>query len=149
MGLETAAVIGIAGAGISAYGQYQGAQDEAWAARQQAKIKRLQANEIKERLALQTVQLKQEGESAKSQQTAAYAKGGAQLGTGMTLIAMEDTNTKIAQEIEFTQRDAMFRISQLESNARYDEQGARNIQRSAPIAAGGTLLTGVGGLLKK
>ncbi len=148
MGLETAAAIAVVGAGVSAYGQYQAGQDQAWAAKQQAKIKRQQAGEIRERLALQTAQLEQEGRSTTAAQTSAFAKGGVQLGTGVTLIAMEDTNAKIAQEIEFTQRDAMFRIGQMESGARYDEIAGQQYKKAATISAGGTLLTGASKFVK-
>lgn len=149
MGVEVAAAAAIAGAGLQAYGQYKSAQDQAWAARQQAKLKRAQANEIRERLALETKQIARKGENVKANQALAFAKGGVALGAGAPLIAMEDTNSKIADEIEFTRRDALFRATQIEQGAKYEEKAAGQYQTAGNIGAAGTLLGAAGRLYNK
>ncbi len=142
MGLEVAAAAAVVGTGIQAYGQYQSAQAQARAARQNAKLKQAQAGEMIERLRIEELNLREQGEEVKSAQTTAYAKGGVQLGTGVTLLALEDTNFKIGKKIESMKRDTMFRANQLIAGAGYDMAQGRDTALAGAITAGGTLLQG-------
>lgn len=142
MGVEVAAAAAVVGTGIQAYGQYQSAQAQARAARQNAKLKRSQANEMVERLRIEELNLQEQGEEVKAAQTTGYAKGGVQLGTGVTLLALEDTNYKISKKIETMKRDTMFRANQLIQGAGFEMDQARDTSLAGAITAGGTLLQG-------
>lgn len=138
--MAVAAAAAVVGAGMQAYGQYQSAQAQARAGRQNAKLKQAQAQEMAERLRIEELNIKEQGEEVKADQTTAYAKGGAQLGTGITLLAMEDTNYKISKKIEVMRRDTMFRANQLIAGAGFEMGQARDTQTAGAITAGATLL---------
>jgi hypothetical protein len=137
-----------AGAGLKAYGQYQSAQSQAWAARQNAKMKETQAREMLERMGIQEDRMKQQGEEFKSKQAGDFARGGVQLGTGATLVTMEDTNFKIAQGIDDMRRDTVFRVNQLQQGASFEYKQAGETADAGAILAGGSLLEGAGSYYK-
>lgn len=132
----------IAGAGLQAFGQYQSGQAQARAARQQAKLKKVQANELLERMRIQEGRFREQGEAYKAKQTADYAGNGVAVGTGATLVAMEDTNFKISQQIEDMQRDTLFRVNQLRLGAKYEVQQGNDAATAGAIMAGGSILEG-------
>lgn len=142
MGVEVAAAAAVVGTGVQAYGQYQSAQAQARAAKQNAKLKKAQAAEMIERMHLEASNLKEQGEEFKASQTAQYAKGGVEVGTGATLIALEDTNFKITKQIETMKRDTMFRANQLIQGAGFEMAQARDSATAGAIMATGTLLQG-------
>lgn len=142
MGVEVAAGAALVGTGVQAYGQYQSAQAQARAARAQAKLKRAQADEMLERMRIEELNMQQQGEEFKAAQTASFAKGGVELGTGATLIAMEDTNFKIGKQITAMKRDTIFKANQLRQGASYDIALGRDTATAGAITAAGTLLQG-------
>ena len=89
---------------------------------------------------LEELNLKEQGEEFKASQTAAYAAGGVELGTGATLIALEDTNAKIAKKITDMKRDTMFRANQLEMGASISMQQSGQYAQAGTLGATGTLL---------
>jgi len=140
MGVETAVLA--AGVGIQAYSQYQQGQARASAARQEAKFKRAQAAEMLDRMAIEEVNLKEQGEQFKAEQTAGYAAGGVALGTGATLLALEDTNSKITKKVSDMKRDTTFRANQLMMGANVSMQEASAFSSAGTLSAVGTLLEG-------
>jgi hypothetical protein len=142
MGVEVAAGAAVIGTGLQAYGQYQAAQAQARAAKQNAKLKASQAKEMIERMRIEELNIAAQGEEFKAAQTATFAKSGVELGTGATLIAMEDTNFKIGKQIETMKRDTMFRANQLIKGAGFEMAQARDSATAGAITAGGTLLQG-------
>jgi hypothetical protein len=140
MGAEVAVMA--VGAGVSAYANYEQGRQRAWAARQDAKLKRAQAQEMRERMAIEEVNIQEQGEGFKAQQTAAYAAGGVELGTGATLLALEDTNAKIAKRITDMKRDTLFRANQLEKGASISMTQAGQYEQAGALAAAGSLLQG-------
>jgi hypothetical protein len=146
MGVETAVLV--AGVGIQAYSQYQEGQARAKAARQQAKLNKAQAREMLDRMVIEEKNILQQGEEFKASQTAAYAAGGVELGTGATLLALEDTNSKIAKKIVDMKRDVNFRASQIQKGASYDMSLASSYETAGTLGAAGTLLAGAGSYYK-
>lgn len=140
MGAEVAVLA--VGAGVSAYAEYERGQAQARAARQEAALKRAQAREMRERMVVEEANIKQQGEEFKAQQTAAFAAGGVELGTGATLIALEDTNSKIAKKITEMKRDTLFRANQLERGASFTASQAGEYERAGTLSAAGSLLAG-------
>lgn len=140
MGAEVAVLA--VGAGVSAYAAYEEGRLRARSARREASIKRSQAREMRERMVIEEANLKQQGEEFKAQQTAAFAAGGVELGTGATLIALEDTNSKIAKKISDMKRDTMFRANQLERGASISQSEATGYEQAGMLGAAGSLLQG-------
>lgn len=140
MGAEVAVLA--VGAGVSAYAEYEQGRQQAAAAREEAKLKRAQAREMRERMVVEEANIKQQGEEFKAQQTAAFAAGGVELGTGATLIALEDTNSKIAKKITEMKRDTLFRANQLERGASFAQTQATQYEQAGMLSAAGSLLAG-------
>jgi hypothetical protein len=137
-----------AGAGLKAYGSYMAGQASAAAARQQAKLKEMQANEMLSRLEIQTKRMSLQGDEFKANQTTDYASHGVALGTGATLVAMEDTNYKISQSIDDLRRDTIFKANQLKMGAGFDRAQASDSINAGAITAGGSLLEGASSYYK-
>lgn len=142
MGAEVAAGAAIVGVGMQAYGQYKASEEKAAAARQDARLRKAQAKEMLERLNIEEQDLRLEGESFKAEQQTAYAKSGVAIGSGATLLALEDTNYKITKQLQTMRRDVTFRADQILKGAQYTEQSASSIARAGSIMAGATLLQG-------
>ena len=140
MGAEVAVLA--VGTGIQAYSQYQQGRQQAEAAKQQAKFKRAQAREMLERMAIEEKNLNEQGAEFKAKQTSAYAAGGVAIGTGATLLALEDTNAKIYQKIYEMKRDTQFRSAQLMKGADVSMQEAEQMKTAGKMGAVGTLLSG-------
>lgn len=136
------------GAGMQAYGQYKSSQDAAWAARQNAKLKRAQAQELLEKMKIQEQRIHAQGEEFKAKQLNEFASGGVQLGAGATLVALEDTNMKISQQASDMKRDSIFKANQIMMGADIEEVQADNTETAGKVAAFGTLLGGAGSAYK-
>lgn len=139
MGAEVAVLA--LGAGISAYSSYEQGRQQARAARQEAKLRRAQAREMRERMVIEEANIKEQGEEFKASQTAAFAAGGVALGTGATLLALEDTNSKIAKKITEMKRDTTFRANQLEQGASFTAAQAGQYEQAGMLGAAGSLLS--------
>lgn len=140
MGAEVAVLA--VGAGVSAYSQYQQGKQQAEAAKQQAKFKRAQAKEMLDRMVIEEKNIAMQGEEFKASQMGAYASGGVALGTGATLLALEDTNAKIFQKINEMKRDTTFRAGQLMKGADVSMQESSQYSQAGTLGAVGTLLSG-------
>lgn len=136
------------GAGMQAYGQYQSSQNAAWAARQNAKLKRAQAKELLEKMKIQEERINTQGEDFKAKQINDFAAGGVQLGTGATLVALEDTNMKINQQVDDMKRDSIFKANQIMMGAKYEDMQANDTATAGKVAAFGTLLGGAADISK-
>jgi superfamily II RNA helicase len=130
------------GAGVQAYGQYKSSQDAAWAARQNAKLKRAQATEMLEKMKIQEQRIHSQGEDFKAKQINEFAASGVQLGAGATLVALEDTNMKIGQQVDDMKRDTKFKANQIMLGAGYEDMQAAQTSNAGKVAAFGSLLEG-------
>lgn len=137
-----------AGAGLKAYGQYQAGQAQARAAKLQAKMKQAQASEMLDRMVIQEDRMNKQGQAYKADQLNDYSSHGVEIGTGSTLLALEDTNMKISQGIDDMRRDTIFRANQIIQGASYESQQGRDATTAGAISAGGSLLEGVGSYYK-
>lgn len=136
------------GAGMQAYGQYKSSQDAAWAARQNAKLKKAQAAELLAKMKIQEERIKTQGEDFKAKQINEFASGGVQLGAGATLVALEDTNMKISQQVDDMKRDSLFKANQIMMGASFEEKQADDTESAGKLAAFGSLLGGAGAAYK-
>jgi hypothetical protein len=132
----------VVGAGMQAYGQRQAARAQARAARDQAALKEAQAQEMLEKMRIQEERLNLQGEIFKAEQLTQYAASGVQVGTGATLLAMEDTNMKIYDGIEDMKRDTLFKVQQLRMGAGYDSDMARDTINAGAITSAASLIEG-------
>lgn len=144
-----AAPLVIAGAGmaLSAYGQIEGGEQRAAAARDEAANKRLQAEETLRRAQVKSEFMQKQGDQLLGSQASAYGHAGVEL-SGSALLTMEDTASSIRQEIEESQKEAAFRARQLQAGANFDDNNASDYQNAGYIGAGGTILTGAGSLYR-
>jgi hypothetical protein len=140
--MDPATIVLLAGAGLKAFGQFQSGQASAKAARQQAKLKQAQAQEMLNRMYIQEGRIHQQGDAFKADSTNEYASHGVEVGAGSTLLAMEDANFKINQQVEDMKRDTIFRANQMMIGADYEIQQGRDSIKAGAIMAGGSLLEG-------
>ncbi len=155
----TIAVIAIgAGAGIQAYGQYQqGKAAEAQAKAEQqilnynAKIKERQAAAEMERARAEAIRFGKEGEALLATQQVQIARGGVLATTGTPFQLAEETELELEADRMMILREGLLaescRIPEAEG-LRFEGRAARargkNIRRGATLAAGATILSGIG-----
>lgn len=142
--MAVGAAVAVVGMGMQAYSQYKEGQAQAAAANLSAKMKRAQSKEMLEKMRIQEGRLEKQGEEFKGQQLTDYASRGVALGTGATLVALEDTNMKIATSIEDMKRDSLFKINQINQGVDITLQEGRDAATAGAIRSGSTLLQGAG-----
>lgn len=136
-----AAVAVVAGAAIQMYGQYKSSRARERAARAQADAKKQQAFEILDRFEVNAGLLRRKGEQFKSQQILATVASGVEISDTTTLVALEDTNSKITEQIAFERREAQFKAKQLFAGADIDTRLAGDIRKALPLQQTGTFLS--------
>ncbi len=157
--MATLAVVAIAaGAGVTAYGQYQqGKAAEAQGKAEQqileynAKIKERQAAAELERARAEAIRFGKEGEALLATQQVQIARGGVLATTGTPFQLAEETEEELLADRMMILREGLlaesFRISEAEG-LRFEGRAAKargkNIKRGATLAAGATILSGVG-----
>ncbi len=159
MGLATIAVVAIAaGAGVQAYGQYQqGKAAEAQGKAEQqilehnAKLKEREADAERKRARVAAEQFELEGEALLGTQQVGFAKGGVLTTEGTPALVLEETaqalNIDRMRILEEGFLAGSFRESEAEGlrfQGRAAKARGKNIKRAQTLAAGGTILTGIG-----
>jgi hypothetical protein len=122
------AALGLVGTGVGAYGQYQ-------AGRQQRKVAEMNARIIQQQSASEATLAHERARRMKAEQVAAFAKTGAELGTGTPLMVLAEQ----AGEME---RDILERRRVREIQAQNIRFEGRQAERAAKIGAFTTLLSG-------
>ncbi len=153
------AVIALAaGTGLRAYGQYQqGKAAEAQAKTEQqileynATLKEREAEAERRRAKVAAEQFGREGEALLAEQQVRFAKGGVLTEVGTPALVLEQTAQELDADRMRILEEGYLAGSFRESEAaglRYRGRAARargvNVRRGATLAAGGTLLTGIG-----
>ncbi len=146
--MAVGAAVAVIGIGMQAYGQYKEGQAQAAAARQSADMKKAQSREMLEKMKIQSERMNTQGEEFKGQQLTDYASRGVALGTGATLVALEDTNMKISMGIEDMKRDSLFKINQINQGVAITLSEGRDAANAGAIRSGSTLLQGAGDYYK-
>jgi len=144
--MAAGAVVGsaIVGTGLQIYGKRKEAQAREAAARAEAGLKRQQALDILDRFEINEKQMRIEGKVGIEAQQAAFAKGGVTVGTGVSLVAMEQTARDIQKTIDFEREEAVSRANALLAGATLEEQFAVDIKKAAKYEQAGMFLSGVG-----
>ena len=138
--MEGAAAAAIVGTAISVSAKRKAAKAEARAASERAEAKRKQAYELLDRFEINKQVLQREGKQIKSRQTAAFTKGGIDVGTGTPLHVMEDTNLKIDREIINQKREAEWKADALMRGADIDLRLAGDIKKASDLETMGSFL---------
>lgn len=136
----------IASTVASTYMQIEGNRREArakeLAALTEADAKEAQANELFERFQINRKVMLREGQEVKGAQQAAFAKGGVDIGSGSTLLALEETNRIVTESIDIEQMEVQSQIEALKSGAAGDRDFAGNVRKAEKLQRTGILLSG-------
>lgn len=136
-----AAVVAGVGTTISLIASENARQSEEDAMKAQAKLKKAQAQELLERFEINAESLKRLGQETASAQTASFAKGGVDVGSGSSLLMMEDTFSKIQRQISLDKREADFKANQLIRGADIEMSLAGDISKAKKIENYGLFFT--------
>lgn len=131
------------GVGLSAFGQIEQARAQKKAAQAQADAKRLQAFEVLRRSEFNIDQLEEEARRFRGQQTTAFAKAGVDVGSGASLVQLEQLNRDLVDEIESQREEARFKAQALFEGADIDTRLSGDLQTAGQIRAVGTTLQGI------
>lgn len=143
--MAEAALIGIAaGTALQISGQRKASKAQEAAALRDAEIKRQQAEDILERLNINTESIEREGQRLRGRQEAAFASSGVDVGSNISLIALEETSRSIDRALDVERFEAQAQINVIESGAEADRQRARDIRSTRDLNTAGIFLSGLG-----
>ncbi len=144
-GAAIGGIISLAGTAASMSANSKAAREEQKAMESRASAKRDQADEIIRRNEFNIKELRVEANTFMQSQISEFAASGVAVGTGATLLALEDTQDRMFKQIDVNTREAEFTADQLRRGADVDiTQGAGAIEagKSQNVAR---FLSGVGG----
>jgi len=155
--MTTAVIIGLAGAGVAAYGQYQQNKNAQAQAKAQGAWNLYNSKVAQREADAETAANLFESKQQKKAADRLMARGRAIRGAsgveeeGSPLLVMEDTAAELAKEQQQTRISGSRRVSAYESQSILDiskasaaESRASGFGQSAYTSAGGTLLSGAG-----
>ena len=140
---EAAAIAAVAGVGINILGQNAQAKAQERAALAQAEAKRLQAFEVLRRSEFNIDELEAEAKRFRGQQTAAFAKSGVDVGSGASLVQLEQLNRDLVEQVAVQREEADFKAKQLFAGADIDTKLSGDIRTAATFNMIGSGLQGV------
>ena len=75
---------------------------------------------------------------------AAFAKAGVDVGSGVSLLQLEQVNQDLVEEISVQRQEAAFKAKALQAGADLDTRLAGDVRRAGDIRSIATGLTGIG-----
>ena len=132
----------VIGTGLTLYGNKKAAAAQERNAQGEAALKLQQAEDLFKRFEMNRKFILREGRQISGVQTAGFAKGGVDVGTGSTLLKLEETHRAVSETIDIEEFETNAQIAALKAGADLDiafGQGIRNAERTGRL---GTLLTG-------
>lgn len=122
------------GAALNMLASYRKSKEEEIAARKNAELQRLQADEVLDRARVNSDEVRNDAMRLIGDQRVAIAGTGASLeGSSMTLTSMQDAVSAMVKNIGFIQRDAQWKAKQLEMGAQQYEAAASGYKKSRGI----------------
>ena len=140
----TAAVVAVAGAGVSAYGQYQAGQAQKEMANYNAKLAENEAIAKEQATAAETQRMRSQKERALAAQRAGYAKSGSVITEGTPLLTMAEQAGLMELDILQMQRTGAMSAGASKSEASLSRYSGKQAATGAMWQTGGTLLQGAG-----
>lgn len=131
--------LAVGGGLLSAYGQIQAGKAQAAAASRNAAIKRLQAEELLQRVEINIGEVFRESRIIAGTQASSYAAAGVGL-DGTPLLVIEETLARATEEAALMRRDANFQASMLRAGADIEERQGKDLKKASYIGAAGSLL---------
>jgi len=138
--MDPLTAIAIAGTLVSAWGMYQSSKKEAEIMEQQSAANELEAQKLMERYEMNAELSKREGRQMIGTQIAKFAGAGFDI-SGSTLLALEQTNKSINEEINMLREEAEFAAEQIRRGAGFKREEAAASRKAGKYAL-------VGGLAK-
>lgn len=144
--MATGALVGLTAAGtyLQMEGNTQAARAKEKAVLEEANMKRVQANQMLERFELNAKVTRMKGREFQSTQISAFAKGGIDVGSGATLLALEDTNRSVQSYLDIQRTEVEDQAAALRAGATLDEVLAKDIRKAAKLTNTGLFLSGAG-----
>lgn len=146
MGVEVAVIAAVGGAALEMYGNNKEGKAKQRAANAQAAAKRRQAAEILRRTDIQLEQLAKDTDDFIAGQASAFAAGGVDVGSGVSLLMFEDTQKKATDERIQRLEEARWQAQELEFGALSDVSIGKDAREAANIANIGTAINAGGNI---
>jgi len=124
----------VGGAALNMLASYRKSKEEEKAALMNARLQRLQADEVLDRARVSSEEVRNDAMRLIGDQRTAIAGSGASLeGSSMTLTSMQDAVSAMTKNIGFIQRDAQWKAKQIRMGADMSQTAADNLRDSRGI----------------
>lgn len=140
--MAAAAAIAAVGTVVTVAGQLQASKAQREAAEASAASKRFQADEILNRFEINSAVMRRDQFTTQAKQAAAYVHGGVDVGSGTTLLMLEDTARKISDQLIMDEKEAQYKANVLRQGGEVDERLGSEIRKAGQISAFGSFLSG-------
>ena len=140
--MAAAAIAG--GTALNVYGKIEAGRQQRKALNEQADNLELQASETIARADINKKATIKSSKQFAETQKAGFAKGGAEVSAGTSLKVLEDTASKLAEQLINLDRETRFNVEQLRRGATSARRAGKQAQKAALIGAGGSILSGAG-----
>ena len=136
-----ALIAGIAGTALTGYGQYAAGQQEKANAEYNAKVQQQQAEQERKAAGYEAGLMGEEGRRLQARRRVLFAKAGLS-GAGTPLLVLQDTASKIEQDIQTTLYGGERRARYYEAGAGLSLISGKSAARAGLFRAGSSLLSG-------
>lgn len=143
MGATTGlALLSLASAGSSAYGQVMEAQDQAQAEMYNATVARQEAELAKQQGKSEADKIRRQAKILRGTQKSLYSKAGVAL-SGSAIEVINDSAAEMELDAMLAEYNADVAAQRASGEASFSESQAKQIRRAGTVSAGSTLLTEV------
>lgn len=145
IGAAIGGVVSLAGTFASMSANTKAAKAEQRAHEARSSAKNAQADELMKRNEFNITELRSEAHTFMQTQTANYAGSGVAVGSGVTLLALEDTQDRMFDQIEADTIETEYKAEQLRKGGDIDRKMGYDARESARSQNTARFLSGVGG----
>lgn len=132
---NVAGAVALGAAGYGAGAQMDAADKQVEAAKRNQEIQNAQANEIALRASENTKIIMQEAEVFKGDQVGAMVRGGVDIASQSSLVAMENSHAQYKRQAYLEERDANMRATAMRQQAQINVDAAKSMRTATQISA--------------
>lgn len=138
------AILGLAGVGMGAYGQYQAGQAQNATARYNARLMEQRAVATEQAMEWETTRMHDQARRLKAEQEAGFLKSGARIDAGTPLLVLAEQAGEMEMDVLQQRRNRMIEAQNLRQQGAMMKYQGKQAKKAGTLGAMTTLLGGAG-----
>lgn len=132
---NVAGAVALGAAGYGAGANLDAADEQVAAAKKNQALQNSQANEIQQRASENTQTIMREAETFKGEQVSSMVRGGVDIASQSSLVALENTHANFKRQAYLEERDASLTANRIRAQAQINTDMAKKGREAAQIGA--------------